>query len=1280
MTRLRSWEVLARVGSGARIACQLTVALLAAGVTPLFAQEHTQSISTSAETYTVSPGGTGEPVETSVSIRNTGTTAVVNPKVVIGGKDWSSVDSILASILTPDMLDEQKARAIWSFARTNGYHYAPPTLGYDGDDPVKLFNAYGYGLCNNVMGAQAVLYERVGLPFRQRHLGAGQHSVVEVYYDNAWHVLDADRDGLYLKGDNRTIAGVDDLIADPDLVARAGPAHADLVDIYRRTRPGGWSTYGAAGHTMDLTLRPGEELTLNWQSSSARYHDDTSFNRPPPPVLADGLLTSPFTPSEPGARQWLVRDSWIRMSGEDDRDLALSPSLIGVTGELVYEVSSPYPMIGASFEGDLYRAGENDRIEIAAIPDVQSVRLNWLDLASGWYDIAGLNAEADGLVTMWDDGNWPALHPAAVGTTATLTYRMRRSGRDEPTRIGGEFFRRGVEDGLEVAISADGRLWTVVWRAASDQVGYFTHQADITNWIRLYDNFFVQFRFQSSTEGWNTGLQELMLDGIEPYEFRVVWSTESADAAGTTGHFSISEDFTDAIVPRGHPPVYRYLIRIRLYSLTGSLNAGLDQFAARTTIQVNPKSLPDLVAGPNEVKYSDETTETHQVEVTHRWEERHGPAPPSAPAAPVSPARDGSVTWDDAITFRWERSVDPNEPIFLYDVQLCDSASCVSPLSSIFDLYVHNTDVGPDGRLGTADDGPVVEAEPTWTTPFGEWLIPGETYYWRVRARDRMLQASPWSEPWPFEVAPVPPGTPAPTITLSDPLGNDPIEVTAPFVSLSGQARDGAARVASVTWRTNTGASGVADGTSTWSVANVPLHAGQNTITITATDVAGQSAREEIVFTLPRIEYLLAEGSTGSFFDLDVAVANPNDQPAPVTLEFLREDGERVVQTDVLAPMSQRTIRVDDIPGLESTAVSTIVTSTDAVPLIVERTMFWDAARYGGHSTGAVNSASTRWWFAEGFQGAFETFLLLANGNDNPASVTLSFLLDGGEVVTRDVALPPLARRTIYAGDIPELVGRAFSIEVASDAPIAAERAMYFGVNRFWDGGHASPGTTAPARRWFFAEGATGAFFNTFLLVGNPDSNAANIHVTYLLPNGEQLGKDHQIAGRSRLTLNIALEDPALVDTAVSAIVESDRPVIAERAMYWGGDWREGHDALGVSEPGLRWGVADGRVGGDMAYETFILVANPDEQRASQLSVSFLTRDGRTIRRTYEVGPKTRFTIPVSTFVTELAGQEFGATIESVNGVPIFVERATYWSTSAPWDGGSAVPATRLPD
>jgi hypothetical protein len=45
----------------------------------------------------------------------------------------------------------------------------------------------------------------------------------------------------------------------------------------------------------------------------------------------------------------------------------------------------------------------------------------------------------------------------------------------------------------------------------------------------------------------------------------------------------------------------------------------------------------------------------------------------------------------------------------------------------------------------------------------------------------------------------------------------------------------------------------------------------------------------------------------------------------------------------------------------------------------------------------------------------------------------------------------------------------------------------------FWSGGHASAGAIGPATEWFLAEGATGSFFDTFVLAANPTGQQANV-------------------------------------------------------------------------------------------------------------------------------------------------------------------------------------------
>ena len=326
-----------------------------------------------------------------------------------------------------------------------------------------------------------------------------------------------------------------------------------------------------------------------------------------------------------------------------------------------------------------------------------------------------------------------------------------------------------------------------------------------------------------------------------------------------------------------------------------------------------------------------------------------------------------------------------------------------------------------------------------------------------------------------------------PAVTITSPTSAASTPWTRPFVTLAGTASDADGPVASVTWSNDRGGSGPATGTSAWTAADVPLAPGTNVITVSVVDAAGNRTFDTIAVSVTALTYSLAEGATGAFFDLDVLIANPTTTPAPVTVTFLRQDGAPIALTMTLAPTSRQTIHVDQVPGLESQGgVSTVVTSTSGVPLVVERTMFWGQG-YGSHGGTAVDGPRTRWLFAEGSEGFFNTFVLLANSGASASTVTLTFLREGSTPFTKVVTVPADTRVTVAANASPELVGRSFSIVVDATAPIIAERAMYFGTARLFDGGHESTGVPEGATSWFLAEGATGPFFETFVLVGNPN-------------------------------------------------------------------------------------------------------------------------------------------------------------------------------------------------
>jgi hypothetical protein len=418
-------------------------------------------------------------------------------------------------------------------------------------------------------------------------------------------------------------------------------------------------------------------------------------------------------------------------------------------------------------------------------------------------------------------------------------------------------------------------------------------------------------------------------------------------------------------------------------------------------------------------------------------------------------------------------------------------------------------------------------------------------------------------------------------------------------------------------------------------------------------------------------------------------LANPSDLVAPVTLTFSKEDGGQVVATRSLPPQSHLTVHVDTIPGLEATAASAQVTSDAGIPLIVERTMFWDQSHYAGSTGSAVDRPAQDWFFAEGSQGFFQTFVLVINPGATPADVTFTFQRETGAPVQKTVTLGAATRLTLDTGSIPDLVNQSFGIAVHATQPIMAERSMYFGtivnggtVTRLWSGGTESAGVTAPSTHWFLAEGATGGFFTTFVLLSNPQTTEAHVDLQYLLDTGETVTVRKTIPANARLTTNVGGEDDVrLHNAAVSTVVTSDVPIIAERSMYWPGaavPWGEGHNSFGVVNAGTKWGLSEGRAGGPSNFHTYILLANP-QTTAANVTVRYLRDTGAPIVRTYTVSPTSRFNIDVNA-IDELRDSSFGAVIEVTNNVPIIVERSLYWDwQGTSFSGGTNVTGSRLP-
>ena len=248
------------------------------------------------------------------------------------------------------------------------------------------------------------------------------------------------------------------------------------------------------------------------------------------------------------------------------------------------------------------------------------------------------------------------------------------------------------------------------------------------------------------------------------------------------------------------------------------------------------------------------------------------------------------------------------------------------------------------------------------------------------------------------------------------------------------------------------------------------------------------------------VHVYLAEGATGPF-SLFYLIDNLGfGGPANVTLtHFLEGGGSPVVQNVVVPANTRVSLPVNDVPGLQSAAFSTMITADRGI--VAERAMdpssptrVWDAGTAG---RGTVFLSRT-WHFAEGATGFFHTYLLIGNPGSVEASATVRYLLDDGSVVTRTHQIAAASITTIDVNlEAPRLASATFGMTVVSTVPIVAERSMWWG-SPSWYGGSVALGATSPGFKWGIGEGVEGGPTNdaTFVQVANAAATPGTVRFT----------------------------------------------------------------------------------------------------------------------------------------------------------------------------------------
>ena len=211
-------------------------------------------------------------------------------------------------------------------------------------------------------------------------------------------------------------------------------------------------------------------------------------------------------------------------------------------------------------------------------------------------------------------------------------------------------------------------------------------------------------------------------------------------------------------------------------------------------------------------------------------------------------------------------------------------------------------------------------------------------------------------------------------------------------------------------------------------------------------------------------------------------------------------------------------------------------------------------------------------------------------------------------------------------------------------------------------------------KSYYFAEGYTGTGTTENLSLTNPSASPAHISITYLFERSAALTRTHTVPAQSHMVLNINSEVGP--NKAVSMVVQSDQPFVAERSMYTQkGTFAGASDSIGSSQLSSTWYFAEGNT--TFGWNTLLAVLNPSTQTATIKVTYLLSARGHSgvLPRThmYAIAPRSRGTIVLN---QNVPGQQFGMSISASTAV--MIERPEYLVAS-PMRGGSSVVGATSP-
>jgi len=324
--------------------------------------------------FVIHVGGNSDPVMESFAVTNHSKAGMRMFWVFREGQpNFYSARTLVDSVANGIGNKLDQVMALWSLFPRFYTNFYPQFHGGLLDEPGTLLAAVGAAQCNHACAALELLCQlmdcdtrAIGVEARSEEGRRLAHRTIEVRVGDRWVYLDPDGHVFYRSSDGKSVAGVEELLANPWLVERTFHAVYPGDLVARAFREGGVRVYGSslqdAGclrfkereinpdrrsvnrHLMRYNLLPGTAHVLTWHQGpwfSYRYGPTRSA----PPFSSSGKsIVDVLAALTAGTAEGLllVNASVEKLYG----DVTLRRKDPALAGHIVVPVSSPFLAAG----------------------------------------------------------------------------------------------------------------------------------------------------------------------------------------------------------------------------------------------------------------------------------------------------------------------------------------------------------------------------------------------------------------------------------------------------------------------------------------------------------------------------------------------------------------------------------------------------------------------------------------------------------------------------------------------------------------------------------------------------------------------------------------------------------------------------------------------------------------------------------------------------------------------------------------------------------------------